>query len=112
MNTTHLSATEVRAFWRHHLEQWQHSGLTQIAYCRQQDVSRDRFSYWKKRLLPAQAREAAAGDEPGFLRLQVASVGARVAVVLHERLRVEVQPGFDPATLRAVVQALSTDVPA
>lgn len=33
MNTTSLSATELRAFWRRHLEQWQHSGLTQIDYC-------------------------------------------------------------------------------
>jgi hypothetical protein len=112
MDTSHLSASELRAFWRHHVEQWQHSGLTQIDYCRQQDVSRDRFGYWKKRLLSPQAREAATGAGPGFLRLQVASGGARVAVVLNERLRVEVQPGFDPATLRAVGQALSPDVAA
>jgi hypothetical protein len=112
MNTTPLSATELRTFWRCHLEQWQHSGLTQIEYCRQQDVSRDRFSYWKKRLLPAQAPGPTPLAGPGFLRVQVASGGARVAVVLDGRLRVEVQPGFDPATLRAVVQALSPDVPA
>lgn len=103
---------ERRSFWQVHLAQWQHSGMTQVAYCHQQGVNLVQFKYWKKRLLAARAPGAASGASPDFIPVQVTAVGATVAVVLNEPLRVEVRPGFDPATLRAVVQALSPDVPA
>jgi hypothetical protein len=108
MDTANHMVQERRAFWQEHLTQWHASGLTQVAYCRQQGLNRDQFGYWKKRLLSAQSPDAA----PGFIAVQMTSVGATLAVVLNERLRVEVRPGFDPATLRAIIQALSPDVPA
>ncbi|HYQ91696.1 MAG TPA: IS66 family insertion sequence element accessory protein TnpB [Candidatus Competibacteraceae bacterium] len=112
MDTANRAVLEWRLFWQDHLGQWQRSGLTQVAYCRQQGLKVAQFGYWKKRLLPPQAPDAAPGATPGFIPVQRASVGAAVAVVLNERLRVEVYPGFDPATLRALVQALGGDVPA
>ena len=112
MDTANRTVLERRTFWQEHLAQWQHSGLTQVAYCRQQGVNLAQFRYWKKRLLPPQAPSAAPGAVPGFISVQLASVRSTLAVVLNERLRVEVYPGFDSTTLRAVVQALSTDVPA
>ena len=106
MDTVNRAVQERRAFWQEHLAQWQASGLTQVAYCRQHGLHRNQFGYWKKRLLSARSPDAA----PGFIAVQMVSAGAALTVVLHERLRVEVRPGFDPATLRAVVQALSPDV--
>ena len=108
MDTANPAVQERRAFWQEHLAQWQASGMTQVAYCRQHGLHRDQFGYWKKRLLSARSPDAA----PGFIAVQMASAGATLAVVLNERLRVEVYPGFDPVTLRAVVQALGGDVSA
>ena len=108
MDTANRAVQERRAFWQEHLVQWQASGMTQVAYCRQHGLNRDQFGYWKKRLLSARLPDAA----PGFIAVQMASAGATLTVVLNERLRVEVYPGFDPVTLRAVIQALSSDVPA
>lgn len=108
MDTVNRSLAERRAFWQDHLTQWQASGMTQVAYCRQQGLRVSQFGYWKKRLLPIRSPDAAAG----FIAVQMTSAGATLAVVLNERLRVDVYPGFDPATLRALVQALGGDVPA
>src|SRR5512142_1062617 len=106
MDTANRAVLERRSFWQDHLAQWQRSEMTQVAYCRQQGLHVAQFGYWKKRLLPVRSPDAA----PGFIAVQMTSAGATLAVVLNERLRVDVYPGFDPATLRAVVQALSTDV--
>ena len=38
---------ELAGFWRAHIEQWSLSGLTQTEYCRQNEISKDRFTYWK-----------------------------------------------------------------
>jgi hypothetical protein len=112
MDTANQAVLERRLFWQEHLAQWQGSGMTQVAYCRQQSVNLAQFRYWKKRLLPVRSAGAAADSGPGFVAVQMTPVGATLAVVLNERLRVDVHPGFDPATLRAVVQALGGDVAA
>ncbi|HFD32781.1 MAG TPA: IS66 family insertion sequence hypothetical protein [Gammaproteobacteria bacterium] len=39
--------SERRRFWENHIEQWSSSGLTQAEYCRQHDISSNRFTYWK-----------------------------------------------------------------
>jgi hypothetical protein len=35
------------AFWRRHLAAWHESGLSQAAYCCQQDISLSSFGYWR-----------------------------------------------------------------
>lgn len=110
MDTANRSVLERRSFWQGHLVQWQASGLSQVAYCRQQGLKVAQFGYWKKRLLAGQPPDTASAA--GFIPLQMASAGATLTIVLNNSLRVEVHPGFDPVTLRAVVQALRPDVPA
>jgi hypothetical protein len=36
-------------YWRKHLESWEHSGLTQAAYCAQQCLSAKTFSRWRNK---------------------------------------------------------------
>src|SRR5512144_1551392 len=101
MDAPNRAVSERRLFWQDHLAQWQRSGLTQVAYCRQHGVNRDQFGYWKKRLRSARS----AGTAPGgtdFIAVHLASASASLAVVLNNHLRVDVYPGFDPATLRSV----------
>lgn len=111
MDTANRAVQERRSFWQDHLAQWHASGMTQVAYCRQHGLHRDQFGYWKKRLLAVRA-PATAATATGFIAVRMASASAPVTVVLNHHLRVEVHPGFDPVTLRAVVQALGGDVSA
>lgn len=39
------------SFWEHHIGRWQQSGLSQRAYCRQNDLKPHQFYYWRRRTL-------------------------------------------------------------
>ncbi|WP_419602546.1 IS66 family insertion sequence element accessory protein TnpA, partial [Thiolapillus sp.] len=46
-------ATEGAPFWQLHIAVWQQSGLTQKAYCEQQELRYSTFGYWvRKRKRP------------------------------------------------------------
>ncbi|WP_419637505.1 IS66 family insertion sequence element accessory protein TnpA, partial [Thiolapillus sp.] len=57
--------TEGAPFWQPHISAWQQSGLTQKAYCEQQELRYSTFGYrcqpWraKRRLVDPSSREAA-----------------------------------------------------
>src|SRR5512143_3870284 len=102
MDTANRSVLERRSFWQGHLVQWQASGLSQVAYCRQQGLKVAQFGYWKKRMRSGQTLEMAPAA--AFIALQMASARATLTVVLTISLLVEIHPGFDPVILRAVVQ--------
>jgi len=44
-----LEKIQAAAFWPIHIEQWQTSGQSQAAYCRQHDLCPQKFGYWKRK---------------------------------------------------------------
>ena len=44
-----LEQIQAAAFWPIHIEQWQTSGQSQAAYCRQHDLCPQKFGYWKRK---------------------------------------------------------------
>jgi hypothetical protein len=72
-------------FWRTELEAWRRSGQSQAAYQRKHRLSKNAFTYWKRKLegsrgiratfaaVPRQTvRAAALHDGAGVIRLRVA----------------------------------------
>ena len=43
-----------RQFWERHVQQWQDSGLTKIAYCRQHSLNSGNFYNWSR---PAESKK-------------------------------------------------------
>ncbi|WP_419585961.1 IS66 family insertion sequence element accessory protein TnpA, partial [Thiolapillus sp.] len=43
-------ATEGAPFWQPHISAWPQSGLTQKAYCEQQELRYSTFGYWVRKL--------------------------------------------------------------
>lgn len=88
--------------WNEHIEQFQASGQSAAAWCRENNIKVHQLRY---RLHRANNKENRTGtswlplppDEPNRPALLI-KVGAAA---------IEVTPGFDPALLRAVVRALS-----
>lgn len=76
MDTANRAVRERRLRWQDPLGQWQRSNMTQVAYCRQQDLDRVQCGDWEKQLLAARAPSAATGVLPGLLTVQRASVRA------------------------------------
>lgn len=52
-----------RAFWQHHVKQWQTKGGPQSDYCRQHQISERLFSIWKNKF----AKEITPQDDVAFI---------------------------------------------
>ncbi|MEQ9365471.1 MAG: transposase [Leptospirales bacterium] len=59
------SRAKARERWAAHIENWQASGLTQVDYCRRENIDANSFSNWKRKL-----RETPEGEgESPFVEL-------------------------------------------
>ena len=95
------SPEERQEQWRGIMDAWRQSGLSKAAFCRQRDIGVWRFHYWARRL--AEIEEHPGG---GFAR--VAPAGSGLRLVLAGGLCLEVEPGFDSATLKRFLAALAS----
>lgn len=96
---------EKRRYWKQHLKDWSESGLSQVDYCREQELSRHQFQYWKKKYQPVQSSAA-------LIELQLrpdheAASGHLPLRLIVGRYQVAVERDFDPATLRQLISFLS-----
>ena len=114
-----MAAEEVHAkpltkrgrFWAKHLRQWLQSGLSQVEYCRQKDLSAPALGWWKRQLprdlwsgsplvLPEPARGA-------FVELQIGrGQEATYEIVLGQGRSLRLGPRFDLGQVRQLVQVL------
>jgi len=107
--------------WPRLLAQWRLSGLTQAEFCSRRGLSLPTFRYhlYKPRRRAGSpgpiAPTDAADTTPLFLPVlcspasqpdRAPSAAAPLEVILGDGLRIAVAPGFDPQTLRRIVDAL------
>ena len=126
------AVSEKRRFWRQVVDGHAGSGLTVFDWCRRRKVSQSAFYAWKRKLAPkasgpagsgprfaqlevSDAIESQTGSSPRFAQLVVSDAGVGqmrpapgngVIAIEFDDARVEVPAGFDPATLRVVLDAL------
>ncbi len=88
--------------WRGHVLAWGKSGLSQAAYCRQQGLTQNDFSWWKREI----ARRAAA---PAFVPVQM-ELRQTESYAFELELRggrvLRFDACVDPAVLGAVARVL------
>ena len=101
-----LTKREInRRRWLERVQSWQHSGLTQTAFCQQHGLGLASFRRW--RAIAMRKGKPADSSVVTFLPVNVVEPGAAdLTVVINDSLRIEIPVGFDLATLRQVVQAL------
>ena len=47
MSETEKKNQNLTQFWNYHIKQWSESGMSQNAYCKQNDLRPNQFTYWK-----------------------------------------------------------------
>jgi len=118
------NAEQREAHWRAVLAEWETSGLSQAAFCREHELSAKTFTWWKRELTRRDTvragrprgkgrTDASRAGTAGFLPVRVA--GAREAprdgdggleVVLVSGRRVRVGSDVDADVLARVVRVL------
>ena len=106
--------------WPNLIAQWRLSGLTQAVFCARRHIALPTFRYhlYKPNRRPGSPRALAGTNSaatPLFLPVVCSPAPqlgltphavSPIEIVLADGLRVAVAPGFDPQTLRRVVDAL------
>jgi hypothetical protein len=99
-----MTREERRAHWGAIIENQVTSGMSIAAYCRDAKIKPTYFYTWRRRL---REQQPCVG---GFLELipdKPSKSASGVRIRLDTKLSIEVERGFDPFTLRAVVETLS-----
>jgi transposase-like protein len=99
-----MTKEERQTHWRAIIEKQATSGMSIAAYCRDARINPSYFYTWRRRLTEQQPCVG------GFLELipgKSTGSASGVRIRLDTKLSVEVERGFDPFTLRAVVETLS-----
>ena len=93
--------------WKSHVEAWRTSGLSQVDYCRQHDLSRHRFTYWKckldKKIAPVTFIPI-SGDSVRSQRRYNNQTPIKLNI---GSFQIEIGDGFSPETLSALIFTLS-----
>ena len=98
-------------FWQGQITNWERSGLSQAAYCRENKLSDGSFSEWRRKLsarsLSATGEStlglSASTAEQRFVDLSPTPSTLRIEC---GKFTIEVAPGFDANHLRRVVEVL------
>ncbi len=92
---------ELAVYWKAHIEQWSVSGLTQTEYCRQKEISRDRFTYWKIKF-----KEQGQPKEIIQVPLPMHLGASELRLNIGRSLQIEIPDGFNRSTLEQVLLTL------
>lgn len=102
-------SAQKRRFWLDFIRRHAASGLSVEAWCQQNQISSSAFYRWKMQL----QGQIDSPEQPRFVEAFVQNnpiselVGSNVNLLIHlDRARIEIPAGFDPATIRVVLETL------
>lgn len=101
-----MTTEERRANWRRTIDNQATSGMDIATYCRESHIATSLFYTWRRKLREQQSC-ATGFVELTTVRSPKADTGIRIR--LSAKLCIEVERGFNPVTLRAVVEALCSN---
>jgi len=99
--------TEKRKFWKEQIQNWQESNLTQVEYCRKNNLIPHRFTYWKNRIVkPAETPMSLVqvNMKANFNAKPMHTSPLRL--VFSNQYYVEIDRGFDPVALQQLLYTL------
>jgi hypothetical protein len=93
--------------WAAHIEGWKSSNLSQVEYCRQKDLSRPQFTYWKCKLRKKADPVSFVPVLGTSFRSQIhRNHSAPLKLIIDNRYQIEIGEGFSPDTLSTLIRTL------
>jgi hypothetical protein len=90
-------------FWKEHSEAWKASELTQVAYCAQQGISYQSFTYQHKRMAMKSQRSTIGFVEAKPEANAVSHQTAGLQLMLPNGIRIGITNEVNPALLKTVL---------
>jgi hypothetical protein len=98
---------QKRIYWKHHIDSWQETGLTQAEYCRRHNLKHHQLVYWKKRFLKTETDVSFVPLKlEGLLDIPEPPDHSALYLVIHNHFKIEIRRGFDALLLRQLIFAL------
>lgn len=91
------STNTKEQFWRNHFAAWETSGLTQVDYCKQNDLKLANFTYWRTRSNKKRSK---------FIALSAPAVAERLVLDLPYGIRLEIPAQALADVLPTVLRSL------
>ena len=83
-------------------------GLTFAELSEASGVPACTLQYWARKLRQVELPQSATESSDAFVQVSLTETApSTIEVVVHDGVRIAVRPGFDPMTLRALVDALA-----
>ena len=95
--------------WNRHIENWSKSGLSQVQYCRENNLNKHTFAYWKSKFnkqnifrpfLPVSVRSDT--------RSEISSFPSGISLAIDDRFLVQLEVSFNSDTLLKLIDLLET----
>jgi hypothetical protein len=103
-----VSSVTREKYWQEQMNAWKASGLKQMQYCREHQISKNAFVYWKLKLLGKDVSPAilVPVNAHQLRHMNRGDGTAQIRLVVGERYHIEVCPGFDAQTLQEILAVL------
>ena len=101
-----MTTEERHVHWQTIIDNQAASGMKVTAYCQESHISSSLFYTWRRKLREQQPFPG------GFVELKTGRRGGATSglcIRVGAKLSIEVEKGFDPYTLRAVIETLCSD---
>lgn len=94
-------------YWRSHITGWKKSSLSQIDYCKQNNLSKHRFTYWKCK----EHKKSAPISFIPVIQSPIRSTSSKniiapLKILFGDRYRIEIGDGFSSDTLSRLMDTL------
>jgi hypothetical protein len=104
MNSNVSKRESNRQRWCERIKAWQQSGQSQSDFCEQNDLGLPSFQRWRRIFEEEKQTDPAPIT---FLPVNVKETSSsNLALMVSNDLRIEIPTGFDPNTLRQLIQVL------
>jgi hypothetical protein len=94
-----------RQRWLERITDWKQSGHSQKVFCEKHHLGLASFQRWRRIFMMAETSNESSSVT--FLPVNVVEPSASsLAILINGNLRLEISTGFDPTTLKQVIQIL------
>jgi len=98
---------QKRIYWKQQIDHWQQTGLTQVEYCRRNNLKHHQLVYWKKRFLKSESEVSFVPIKlDDLLDIPVQPDHASLSLVIDNHFKIEIRAGFDARLLRELILVL------